>query len=152
MQLLNIDCVIIFDWTDFGKSNLSLSDGKCSNDKVDCIEHSAEYDVLSKRIRPFTVQTNVWCSASVVTSDGSLTQAGGFNDSEHRVRIFKACKSTTDNCDWVEVENALVAKRWYTTNHILPNGRQIVIGGRGQFNYKFLSKNGAPNLYNLPSG
>ncbi|TXG66700.1 hypothetical protein EZV62_007975 [Acer yangbiense] len=150
MQLLNNDRVIIFDRTDFGKSNLSLPDGKCRNDKVDCTAHSVEYDVLSNRIRPLTVQTNVWCSAGVVTSDGSLTQAGGFNDGERRVRIFKPCESTTDDCDWVEVENGLAARRWYTTNHILPDGRQIVIGGRGQFNYEFLPKTGAPNLYNLP--
>ncbi|XP_062165324.1 aldehyde oxidase GLOX1 [Alnus glutinosa] len=153
MQLLKNDRVVIFDRTDFGKSNLSLPNGQCRNDpnelalKMDCTAHSAEYDVATNTFRALFVQTDVWCSSGAVMPDGRLIQTGGFNDGERRVRIFTPCAS----CDWKEIENGLVARRWYATNHILPDGQQIVIGGRRQFNYEFYPKNGGPaNTYSLP--
>ncbi|PON93847.1 1,4-alpha-glucan-branching enzyme [Trema orientale] len=156
MQLLNNDRVIIFDRTDFGASNLSLPAGKCRNDpndtalKIDCTAHSAEYDVVSNTFRPLMVQTDVWCSSGAVTPDGTLVQTGGFNDGERRVRIFQPCSS--GGCDWREIEFGLNARRWYATNHILPDGQVIVIGGRRQFNYEFYPKTSslAKNLYSLP--
>ena len=154
MQLLNNDRVIMFDRTDFGQSNISLPDGKCRNDpndtalKVDCTAHSVEYDVLSNTVRPLMIQTDVWCSSGAVMPDGRLIQTGGFNDGERRIRIFQPCNN--GGCDWVEVENGLAARRWYATNHILPDSRQIIIGGRRQFNYEFYPKNGASNVYSLP--
>ncbi|KAK4860525.1 hypothetical protein QYF36_025551 [Acer negundo] len=155
MQLLNNDRVIIYDRTDFGLSKISLPDGKCRDDpyewviKHDCTAHSVEYDVLNNTIRPLMIQTNVWCSSGAVMPDGSLIQTGGWNDGDHMIRVFKPC-STTKDCDWVEFENGLAARRWYATNHILPRGGQIIIGGRGQFNYEFYPKKRAPNLYRLP--
>lgn len=152
MQLLNNDRVVIYDRTDFGPSNLSLPDGKCRNDSYDlalqndCTAHSAEYDVLTNTFRPLMVLTDVWCSSGAVMSDGRLIQTGGFNDGERRIRIFTPCR----DCDWVEVGNELVARRWYATNHILPDDKQIIIGGRRQFNYEFYPKNGASNVYSLP--
>ncbi|KAG7966732.1 hypothetical protein I3843_08G063900 [Carya illinoinensis] len=123
MQLLNNDRVIIFDRTDFGNSNLTLPGA-------------------------LFVQTDVWCSSGAVMPDGRLIQTGGFNTSgERRVRTFVPCTG----CDWTETPNGLAASRWYATNHILPDGRQIIIGGRKQFNYEFYPKSrGAPNLYSLP--
>ncbi|KAL5557925.1 hypothetical protein UlMin_034136 [Ulmus minor] len=153
MQLLNNDKVIMFDRTDFGLSNISLPDGKCRNDpneqvvKVDCTAHSIEYDVASNTFRPLTVQTDVWCSSGSLMPDGTLVQTGGFNDGERRVRIFKPCSG----CDWQEIDLGLAARRWYATNHILPDGQQIIIGGRRQFNYEFYPKDqSAKNLYSLP--
>ncbi|KAH7523542.1 hypothetical protein FEM48_Zijuj06G0022800 [Ziziphus jujuba var. spinosa] len=153
MQLLNNDRVVIFDRTDFGPSNLSLPAGKCRNDPndtvltVDCTAHSAEYDVATNTFRPLTVQTDVWCSSGCVTPDGRLIQTGGYNDGERRVRIYKPCSG----CDWQEIELGLAARRWYATNHILPDGRQIIIGGRRQFNYEFYPKTAsASNVYSLP--
>ncbi|KAB1203721.1 Galactose oxidase [Morella rubra] len=153
MQLLKNDRVVIFDRTDFGKSNLSLPNGQCRNDpnekalKIDCTAHSAEYDVATNSFRALFVQTDVWCSSGSVMPDGSLIQTGGFNDGERRVRIFRPCPG----CDWEEIENGLAVRRWYATNHILPNGRQIVIGGRRQFNYEFYPKSGgAANTHSLP--
>ncbi|GLU04543.1 hypothetical protein SLE2022_216820 [Rubroshorea leprosula] len=152
MQLLNNDKVIIFDRTDFGKSNLSLPDGKCRNDPhdtaltVDCTAHSVEYNVPVNTFRALTVQTDVWCSSGALMPDGRLVQTGGFNDGERRVRIFTPCES----CDWVEIENGLAARRWYATNQILPDGRQIIVGGRREFNYEFYPKNSAPGLFKLP--
>ncbi|XP_044475115.1 aldehyde oxidase GLOX-like [Mangifera indica] len=153
MQLLNNDRVIMFDRTDFGRSNISLPDGKCRNDphdtalKIDCTAHSIEYDVLKNSFRPLMVQTDVWCSSGALMPDGRLVQTGGFNDGEKRIRIFKPC---TTGCDWQEFENGLAARRWYATNHILPDGRQIVVGGRKQFNYEFYPKDAAANTYSLP--
>ncbi|CAK9178448.1 unnamed protein product [Ilex paraguariensis] len=154
MQLLNNDRVVIYDRTDFGKSNISLPGGKCRNDpdekvlKIDCTAHSVEYDVATNSIRPLTVLTDVWCSSGSVMSDGSLVQTGGYNDGDHVVRVFKPCRS---GCDWQEIKNGLTQRRWYPTNHILPDGRQIIIGGRRQFNYEFYPKtNSASKTYNLP--
>lgn len=152
MQLLYNDRVVIFDRTDFGLSNLSLPNKKCRNDpnelviKNDCTAHSAEYDVLTNTFRPLMVLTDVWCSSGAVMSDGRLIQTGGFNDGERRVRIFSPC----NYCDWEEQGNGLIATRWYATNHILPDGNQIIIGGRRQFNYEFYPKMGLRNLYGLP--
>ncbi|KAK3231750.1 hypothetical protein Dsin_003631 [Dipteronia sinensis] len=155
MQLLNNDRVIMFDRTDFGESNLSLPHGKCRNNtgekalKVDCTAHSIEYNVLSNTFRPLMVHTDTWCSSGTLMPNGTLIQTGGNKNGGRVIRIIKPCSD--DKCDWVEVKNVLDMKRWYATNHILPDGRQIVIGGRNQFNYEFLpKKNGAPNLYSLP--
>ncbi|XP_071689512.1 aldehyde oxidase GLOX1-like [Rutidosis leptorrhynchoides] len=153
MQLLPNDRVLIFDRTDFGASNLSLPDGKCRQDdndivlKKDCTAHSIEYDIRSNRVRPLMVLTDVWCSSGSLTADGSVVQTGGFNDGDHVVRVFKSCST----CDWNEIKNGLNQKRWYATNHLLPSGRQIIIGGRRQFNYEFYPKmTGSEKAYSLP--
>ncbi|XP_058098765.1 aldehyde oxidase GLOX-like [Magnolia sinica] len=153
MQLLSNDRVVIFDRTDFGRSNLSLPDGKCRNDphdtavKIDCSAHSAEYDVATNSIRPLMILTDTWCSSGTVAPDGRLIQTGGFNDGDRTVRIFTPC----DNCDWEEKPTALGVRRWYATNQILPNGWAIIIGGRRQFNYEFYPKsNGMDRVFSLP--
>ncbi|RWR85921.1 aldehyde oxidase GLOX1-like protein [Cinnamomum micranthum f. kanehirae] len=153
MQLLNNDRVIIFDRTDFGVSNLSLPAGKCREDptdialKVDCSAHSAEYDVATNTFRPLMILTDTWCSSGTVAPDGRLIQTGGFNDGDRAVRIIGPC----GGCDWEEIRTGLVARRWYATNQILPDGRAIVIGGRRQFNYEYYPKtSGGGGLYRLP--
>ncbi|XP_042510306.1 aldehyde oxidase GLOX-like [Macadamia integrifolia] len=153
MQLLNNDRVIIFDRTDFGRSNLSLPDGKCRNDsndsvlKYDCTAHSAEYNVYNNSIRALMVQTDTWCSSGAVAADGRLIQTGGYNDGERVVRIFKPCAT----CDWEEIPNGLSARRWYATNNLLPDGRIIIIGGRQQFNYEYYPKSTSTNMtFSLP--
>ncbi|XP_021900935.1 aldehyde oxidase GLOX1-like [Carica papaya] len=152
MQLLKNDRVIFFDRTDFGQSNLLLPDGKCRYDPndtaliIDCTAHSIEYNFLSNTFRPLMVQTDVWCSSGSVMPDGRLIQTGGFNDGERKVRVFNPC----DNCDWLEIDDGLAVRRWYATNHVLPDGRQIIIGGRKQFNYEFYPKNSDSSYYNLP--
>ncbi|KAK9080345.1 hypothetical protein SSX86_000103 [Deinandra increscens subsp. villosa] len=154
MQLLPTDRVIIFDRTDFGASNISLPDGKCRVDphdtvlKEDCTAHSVEYDVTLNSIRPLMVLTDIWCSSGGLMPDGSLVQTGGYNDGERVVRVFN---NSCDKCDWREIEDGLVVKRWYATNHILPDGRQIVIGGRARFSYEFFPKTLASGkAYSLP--
>ncbi|OIV96316.1 hypothetical protein TanjilG_09743 [Lupinus angustifolius] len=154
MQLLHNDRVVIYDRTDFGLSKLNLPGGKCRHDpnelvvKTDCTAHSVEYDVVGNKFRPLFVQTNVWCSSGSVGPDGTLVQTGGSYDGERATRIFKPCAT----CDWEEVQFGLSARRWYSTNQILPDGKQIIIGGRRQFNYEFYPKNDAAanNIYSLP--
>ncbi|KAI3861557.1 hypothetical protein MKW98_000509 [Papaver atlanticum] len=149
MQLLNNDRVIIFDRTDFGRSNLSLPDGVCRNNpndlalKVDCTAHSLEYNVNANSFRPLMIQTDTWCSSGSVLADGRLLQTGGFNDGEKKYRVFRPCA----NCDWQEFDG-LNARRWYATNHILPDGRIIVIGGRRAFSYEFYPT--SKTLINFP--
>ncbi|KAK8483295.1 hypothetical protein V6N13_075495 [Hibiscus sabdariffa] len=152
MQLLRNDRVVMYDRTDFGLSKLPLPNGKCRYDprdtalKVDCTAHSLEYDVLTNKFRALMVQTDVWCSSGAVVPNGNLVQTGGFNDGERKVRVFSPCRT----CDWQEIPNGLAVRRWYASNHILPDGRQIVVGGRRQFNYEFVPKTIAANTFNLP--
>ncbi|GKA45033.1 aldehyde oxidase GLOX-like protein [Tanacetum coccineum] len=155
MQLLPTDRVVIFDRTDFGASNISLPNGKCREDprdtvlKKDCTAHSLEYDVVANKIRPLMVLTDVWCSSGALMPDGSLVQTGGFNDGDRVVRVYDTfCNGI---CDWKEIQMGLINRRWYASNHILPDGRQIVIGGRRTFNYEFYPKSGNSDVAtNLP--
>ncbi|KAJ0818606.1 putative galactose oxidase [Helianthus annuus] len=136
MQLLPNDRVVMYDRTDFGTSNISLPEGKCRPNSTDCSAHSVEYDVASNSVRPLMVLTNVWCSSGTLMRDGSLVQTGGFDDGYRVVRTYKSCGT----CDWQEKPNGLSKSRWYASNHLLPDGRQIIIGGRKAFNYEFYPK------------
>ncbi|GFP95185.1 galactose oxidase [Phtheirospermum japonicum] len=144
MQLLHTDRVVIYDRTDYGYSNISLPGGKCRHDPADkvvhddCTAHSVEYDVAANAVRPLMVLTDVWCSSGAVMPDGTLAQAGGFNDGDRVVRLFKPCRDNA--CEWNEIKDGLVRRRWYSTSHVLPGGRQIIVGGRRQFNYEFYPK------------
>ncbi|CAH9127265.1 unnamed protein product [Cuscuta epithymum] len=153
MQLLHNDRVIIFDRNSFGDSNISLPDGQCipvpDSGKLDCSAHSVEYDVANNSIRPLLVRTDFWCSSGSVTPDGNLVQTGGFDSGDHVVRIFPPCDD--GKCDWKEIQGGLLQRRWYATNHILPDGRTIIVGGRSAFSYEFYpSGAGTRQLYALP--
>lgn len=154
MQLLYNNKVVIFDRTDFGTSNITLPNGKCryNLDKkldVDCTAHSVLYDVSTNTYRPLTVLTNVWCSSGSVFPNGTLVQTGGYNDGDHKIRTFTPCVNVNGNgddnsCDWIELQENLTVRRWYASNHILPDGRIIVVGGRDNrgraFSYEFFPK------------
>lgn len=163
MQLLHNDRVVMYDATDFGPSNLSFPGGMCARDfngrrfKIDCTAHSVEYNVATNTFRPLAVQTNMWCSSGAVMHNGALVQTGGFKAGDRAVRIFKPCPI----CNWEEIPLGLLTRRWYATNHILPNGSQIIIGGRKRFSYEFFPKpaafywnlartRSAPRAYVLP--
>ncbi|KAM1635666.1 hypothetical protein ACFX13_013976 [Malus domestica] len=144
MQLLKNDRIILFDRTDFGKSNLSLPNGNCVNNY--CTAHSAEFTVQTNAVRPLTVLSDVWCSSGSMAPNGNLIQTGGFNGGERRVRVFQPCTG----CDWKEIVDGVNVRRWYATNHVLPDGRHIV-GGRRQFNYEFYPKTpSSSSVYSLP--
>ncbi|KAL3501326.1 hypothetical protein ACH5RR_035775 [Cinchona calisaya] len=143
MQLLHNNKIVIFDRTDFGRSNLSLPFGKCRyNDEkvpVDCTAHSLIYDIASNTFRPLMVQTDVWCSSAAVDPDGVLVQTGGFHSGANKIRLFTPCYN--DFCDWIELRQNLTVRRWYSSDHILPDGRIIIVGGRRAFSYEFFPKN-----------
>ncbi|XVF57301.1 hypothetical protein PTKIN_Ptkin06aG0194300 [Pterospermum kingtungense] len=145
MQLLHNNKVIIFDRTDFGPSDLPLPDGHCRVDssdlvlQTDCTAHSILYDIDTNEFRPLMVQTDTFCSSGAVLPNGTLVQTGGYNDGDHNIRVFSPC--TDENCDWIELPNSLLQRRWYATNQILPDGRIIIVGGRRQFNYEFYPHN-----------
>ncbi|XP_068634964.1 aldehyde oxidase GLOX-like [Aristolochia californica] len=149
LALLPNSKIIAFDRTDFGPSNVSLPNGRCRLDgldqalKKDCYAHSVEFDSRNRNVRPLTVLTDTWCSSGSLSPDGTLVQSGGFNDGERTVRYFSPC----DDCDWVEVRNALAVRRWYASNQILPNGMIIVVGGREQFSYEFIPKVSASDFF-----
>nr|GMD28750.1 WSC domain-containing protein ARB_07867-like [Ipomoea batatas] len=149
MQLMPDNKVVMFDRTDFGASNLSLPDGKCRyNDEVidrDCTAHSLLYDISSNTYRALMVQTNVWCSSGGLDPNGTLIQTGGYHGGDRRIRTFTPCND--DLCDWVELEQNLTIQRWYSSDHILPDGRFIIVGGRRAFSYEFFPKH--PNTTNL---
>ncbi|KAI3818176.1 hypothetical protein L1987_11979 [Smallanthus sonchifolius] len=157
MQLLHNNKVVIFDRTDFGPSNLSLPFGEtCGlSDEFlrhDCTAHSILYDVPSNTFRPLYVQTNVWCSSGAVDPAGTLVQTGGYYTGDHKIRLFTPCDD--ESCDWVELRRNLSAQRWYASNHILPDGNIIIVGGRRAYSYEFFPRNpfGSPSslkLFNL---
>lgn len=62
-------------------------------------------------------------------------------------RTFTPC-AVTQNCDWVEsATQQLQAPRWYATNQLLPDGRQIIIGGRAAFNIEYIPPSANGPLY-----
>ncbi|KAI3763602.1 hypothetical protein L2E82_13567 [Cichorium intybus] len=156
MQLLHDNKVVIFDRTDFGPSNLSLPFGATCriNDEVvrpDCTAHSILYDIPSNTFRPLYVQTDIWCSSGTVDPSGTLVQTGGYHAGDHKIRLFTPCHD--QSCDWVELERNLTVQRWYASNHILPDGNIIIVGGRRAYSYEFYPRNpigsSSLSLFNL---
>ncbi|XP_051144174.1 aldehyde oxidase GLOX-like [Andrographis paniculata] len=147
MQLLYNNKVVIFDRTDFGPSKLTLPAGKCRfNDDalpVDCTGHSLLYDVVSNSYRPLMVQTDVWCSSGSLDPQGTLIQTGGYHAGDRKIRLFSPCD--LEECDWTELDQNLTVQRWYASDHVLPDGRVIIVGGRRAFSYEFFPKTGAFN-------
>ncbi|CAM8998678.1 unnamed protein product [Rhodiola kirilowii] len=151
MQLLKNDRVIMFDREDFGQSQILLPKAKCDPATVpktrDCSAHSVEYNVAANTVRPLMLLTDTWCSSGSVSPSGGLIQTGGNGAGDRVVRTMEPC---VNGCDWAENKNALLARRWYASVQILPSGEQIIIGGRGQFNFEFYPKTTFKNLYSLP--
>ncbi|TKY69731.1 Galactose oxidase [Spatholobus suberectus] len=158
MQVMIDNKVIIFDRTDFGPSNISLSHHRCRFNprdlalKLDCTAHSVLYDLAADTLRPLTLLSDAWCSSGSLAPDGTLLQTGGFNDGYTRLRAFTPCPGR-NTCDWRELPgHNLSSSRWYASNQILPDGRTIVVGGRNAFSYEFVPKrnNDASFQYYLP--
>ncbi|CAN1167998.1 Aldehyde oxidase GLOX [Linum perenne] len=144
MQLLHNNKVVMFDRTNFGRSNLTFPNGRCRIDpddaalQVDCTAHSVLYDIATNRITPLMIQTDTWCSSGALLPNGTLLQTGGFHDGDHVIRMFTPFAGYSD---WVEFPDYLTRRRWYSTNQILPDGRVIIVGGRRQYNYEFYPSN-----------
>ncbi|CAN6249227.1 unnamed protein product [Urochloa humidicola] len=155
MQLLHNDRVILFDRAN-APSNLTFPSGHpCrlnprdqwfKNATADCTAHSVEYNIASNTFRALSVFTDTWCSSGYVAPDGTLVQTGGWGNGIRKVRLMPACTGpNTSTCDWSEKPSdpdMLAAGRWYATNHKLPDGSAIIVGGRDQPNYEFYPKAG----------
>lgn len=57
-----------------------------------------------------------------------------------QIRHFNPCGG--GDCDWVELDGGLQEGRWYASNQILPDGTQIVVGGRGVGTVEYVPANG----------
>ncbi|XP_078431777.1 aldehyde oxidase GLOX1-like [Wolffia australiana] len=136
---------IMFDATNFGPTTLQLAPNNCRIDprtkKQDCTSHAIEFDIETRKIRPLKVLTNPWCSAGGFAPDGTLVQTGGWFDGGRVVRYLRTCAT----CDWTEYPASLSGERWYSTQQILPDGSFILVGGRRQFGYEFVPKEGQSN-------
>ncbi|XP_024385531.1 aldehyde oxidase GLOX isoform X3 [Physcomitrium patens] len=150
--LTRFGTVVMIDRTDIGASQIGLPAGVCrdSDDLVlkhDCTAHSVVFDPVTKTVRPLFLQTDPWCSSGQFMPDGSLMQTGGDFDGVRKIRTFVPCEAS-GICDWVEsTTQELQSGRWYSTNQLLPDGRQIIIGGRSAFNLEFIPPNANGPLY-----
>ncbi|CAL9056182.1 unnamed protein product [Musa banksii] len=156
MQLLPDDTVVIFDRTDFGRSNISLPGGRCRFDSydlaltTDCTAHSVLLLLPSAAVRPLSLLTDTWCSSGALLPNGSLLQTGGFNDGDRAIRLFSPSRG--GRSDWVERPFYLGVRRWYASNQLLPDGRVIILGGRRQFSYEFFPRElaGSRTVFQFP--
>ncbi|KAJ7265005.1 hypothetical protein O6H91_Y403400 [Diphasiastrum complanatum] len=134
--------------TDVGPSQINLPNGTCRDDPNDltsthdCTAHSVLFTPGTNTIRPLTISTDTWCSSGQFFPNGTLVQTGGDFDGNLKIRYFSPCVRS-GTCDWVEAtDQQLQEGRWYATNHLLPDGRQIIVGGRGVYTTEFIPANG----------
>jgi len=146
--------VVLLDRTNIGPSQLPLPPGVCRNNsqdrvsKHDCTAHSAVYTPGTNNIRPLFIFTDTWCSSGQFRADGTLVQTGGDADGNSKIRTYSPCPSS-GTCNWVETTTPLQLGRWYASNQQLPDGTEIVVGGRGAFTVEFVPANGR-GQYNVP--
>ncbi|EFJ28737.1 hypothetical protein SELMODRAFT_411320 [Selaginella moellendorffii] len=133
--------VIFLDRTNIGPSAINLV-GNCRDNPADmmtthdCTAHSVIYDPSSNTVRPVFIYSDTWCSSGQFLPNGTLMQTGGSSDGGSIIRYFTPCSSGSW-CNWMESSTNLQSSRWYASNQILPDGRIIVVGGRGVYNYEF---------------
>lgn len=144
--------VVMLDRTDIGQSQIKLPDGVCRDDRNeltlehDCTAHSVLFSPHSNSVRPLFIVTDTWCSSGQFFPDGTLVQTGGDYDGLYSVRRFEPCPDD-GACDWVEsTDEYLQDGRWYSTNQLLPDKRQIVVGGRNVLTYEFIPANGVAKV------
>lgn len=146
--------VVLLDRTNIGDSQLPLPPGVCRKnpadrvDKDDCTAHSALYSPDGNKIRPLFIFTDTWCSSGQFDGNGMLVQTGGDADGVSKIRDFAPCADNGD-CNWVETTTNLQAGRWYASNQRLPDGTQIVVGGRATNTVEYVPANGRGQS-NLP--
>ncbi|CAN6313351.1 unnamed protein product [Urochloa humidicola] len=146
MQLLHNDRVIIFDRTNFGRSNLSLPGGRCRvnpSDQAlpagDCTAHSVEYNAASNSFRPLFLFTDTWCSSGTVAPDGTLVQTGGWRPTTTRAPCPRAPATAGT------AARAATGRRTRTLSPPAggtpqTDGRAFILGGLNQFSYEFYPK------------
>lgn len=146
--ITHYDTAIMLDRTNVGPSLILLSKRTgCRNQtlerisKIDCYAHSVMFNPKAKTVRPLFIFTDTWCSSGQFFNDGTLVQTGGDFEGTYKIRRLRPCKPS-GLCDWVEDPvNNLTVGRWYSTNHILPDGKsQIIVGGRNTPSYEFVPR------------
>ncbi|XP_024366413.1 aldehyde oxidase GLOX [Physcomitrium patens] len=143
--------VVLLDRTNVGPSQLKLAPDNCRDNladrslKHDCTAHSALFSPNSNKVRPLKVITDTWCSSGQFDGSGKLVQTGGDADGVKKIRHFTPCGKGA--CDWVELNGGLQEGRWYASNQILPDGTQIVVGGRGVATLEYVPANGRGTYY-----
>ncbi|KAL2633937.1 hypothetical protein R1flu_005416 [Riccia fluitans] len=143
--------VIFLDRTNIGASQINLAPGTPCRENPDeqillkdCTAHTVEFTPGPNTIRPLFIFTDTWCSSGQFGPDGTMTQTGGDADGLMKIRTFTPCADGT--CNWVEQSTQQLQEgRWYASNQILPDGTQIVVGGRSVFSYEFI-----PNVNKSP--
>ncbi|XP_024376669.1 aldehyde oxidase GLOX [Physcomitrium patens] len=156
--------VVLLHQTKTGPSNITFPDGRCRNITYDlllktvCYVHSVILDPTSEVVRPIMVMTDTQGSSGQFLGEGSLSQTGGDLEGKKRTsNLSTKCYTTVAQrryCDWVEGGNGtdLLEQRWYFTNQLLPDGRQIILprdtdDGRGSS-----PNNLYPFVHLLPTG
>ncbi|KAI4347093.1 hypothetical protein L6164_007942 [Bauhinia variegata] len=143
INLLPNNKIIAYDTKAYRKSRLLLPPGvpclSFVDDRTkelinDCWAHAIEYDIETNNVRPLKIESDPWCSAGGLATDGTLVGTGGFVDGEQTVRTIGTCA----DCDWQENVKGLAERRWYPTQIILPRGEFLVMGGRRAFSYEFV--------------
>ncbi|URD74606.1 hypothetical protein MUK42_09973 [Musa troglodytarum] len=139
MALTYCNTVVMFDQVSAGPSGLRMPGcGPDDDDKRSCWVHSVEYDIAANAVRPLALETDPWCSSGAFLSDGVFAQTGGYGDGVRRVRYFDPSVPLPR---WSESSELLVDKRWYSSDHVLPEkDRVIVVGGLDVFTYEFIPK------------
>ncbi|XP_024360071.1 aldehyde oxidase GLOX [Physcomitrium patens] len=153
--LMRSNRVVFFDRTNFGASNITYQDGYCRENpkdmrsKRDCTAHSVAVDLATNKITTLKIFTDTWCSSGSHKADGTLLQTGGWADGADVTRTI----GPGPKDDWIEYPNApsaLLTSRWYSSNHILPDNRVIIVGGRRAFSFEFQPRTKGEGLYSLP--
>lgn len=62
-----------------------------------------------------------------------------------QIRKFAPCSD--GGCNWVEQDTQLQNGRWYASNQILPDGSQIVVGGRSTQTIEYVPANGRGTFF-----
>lgn len=149
--------VVLLHHTNSGPSNITFPDGRCRNTtydrllKKDCFAHSVILDPWTGVVRPVMVMTDTQCSSGQFLGDGTLSQTGGDAEGTKRTRkLSPKCYTTVAQkryCDWVEGGNGtvLLSQRWYSTNTLLPDARQIIVGGRNTFTLEYFPRYSPPS-------
>lgn len=150
MTTMHTNKVVMFDRTDWGYSPLKLPNGRCRNNpndtvtpRNDCTAHSIQYDSITNAIRPLFLFSDTFCSSGAFYPNGTLQQIGGDHAGDHNIRTI----GPNPNDDWMERQNYLFRRRWYSTTQILPDGSIIVIGGTGNPSYEYVPKSTPWQLY-----
>ncbi|KAL6212562.1 hypothetical protein ACLB2K_017780 [Fragaria x ananassa] len=131
----NSNKAIMFDAAGFGPSGISLPAGDCrrvldsrKEDEVyelDCWAHAVEFDIDTAAIRPLKIHG---------------AHLGGYQLMVHLCKLVDGMKEEGLSDTSMDAVLAIGRSTPFSTQHILPNGDFIVVGGRHMFNYEYIPK------------